>query len=91
MHTKNQQQMKFLFEEKVITQGYLTHIQCDLEWRIDVSKGTFKSDETLGDRMKIINHHIRLLKLADEFIEQLWEQNTKLRKDAENRPTTGDI
>jgi len=77
--------MKYLFNEKVITQGYVASIQSDLEWRISVSKGELTSDETLKERMEIIKHHILLLNKIECFIEELWNQNTEYKKDENER------
>lgn len=77
--------MKFLFNEKVINQGYLHRIEADLQWRISVSKGELVSDETLEERMEVINNHRLLLDKVVCFIEELWEQNIELFKNEKER------
>ena len=77
--------MRYLFNEKVITQGYILSIQSDLEWRISVSKKEIISDETLKEKMEIINNHVLLLNKIECFIEELCEQNTKYKQDESER------
>lgn len=77
------------YKDKVLITGYLESIQGDLEMRLEIHKGTFDMEETIDDRKKAIENHVKILKLTKNFLHELWDDYFKLLKEKDERSKAG--
>ena len=77
------------YKDKVLIVGYLAGIQGDLEMRIKVLKGEFVLSETKDERQKTIENHVKILKLTNDFLHELWDDYFKLLKEKDERNKAG--
>lgn len=69
------------YKDKVLITGYLEGVQGDLELRLDVFNGKFVMNETVEERKKTIENHVKILKLTKNFLHELWDDYAKLLKE----------
>lgn len=72
--------MKY-YKDKVLVVGYLAGVQGDLEGRLDVFEGNFIIKEPKEERKKTIENHVRIMKLTQTFLHELWDDYNKLLKE----------
>lgn len=75
------------YKDKVLVTSYLEGVQGDLEMRLEMHKGTFVMEESIEERRKVIENHVKILKITKDFLHELWNDYYKLvRESNENLP-----
>ena len=67
--------------QKVEVTSYLESIQGDLESRLEAYKGDFKYKETVAERIKTIENHVKTLKISKDFIHELMNDYLRVVKE----------
>lgn len=76
---KSQQQI-FTFDEKITNLGFLEGVLGDLEVRLESYRAEIKMEETLEERIEMIETHIRGLSHVINWHHDLWDQYARLVK-----------